>query len=142
MKKIIGGKVYDTETAKELGVYAYSNYGDLNYICKTLYRKKTGEFFLHEEGGANTRYAQQINTNEWCGGEIITPLTYKQAQEWTEKNLTGDEYESIFGIIKEDSEIVRKEFSLKSSTVAKLKRAASERGITMTDLMEDIINRL
>lgn len=52
MKKIINGKKYDTDTAKEVG---YSNNGllstDIDYIEETLYQKKTGEFFLYGEGG-------------------------------------------------------------------------------------------
>ena len=38
MKKIINGKRYDTDTAKELGSWSYSHYGDFAYVCETLYR--------------------------------------------------------------------------------------------------------
>lgn len=47
MKKIINGKKYDTDMAKEVG---YDNNGllcsDFYYIEETLYKKKTGEFFM------------------------------------------------------------------------------------------------
>lgn len=56
MKKIINGKKYDTETAREVACKAWGYYGDLNFVFETLYKKKTGEFFLYGEGGANTSY--------------------------------------------------------------------------------------
>ena len=52
MKKIINGKMYNTETAKYCGGYEFSNCGDFNYVCEELYQKKTGELFLYGEGGA------------------------------------------------------------------------------------------
>ena len=63
MKKIINGKVYDTETAQVLG--SWSNMSDRSFerIDETLYRKRTGEFFLHGEGGPMSRYAVQIGQN-------------------------------------------------------------------------------
>ena len=92
MKKIIKGRVYDTETATELA--SYSNGGtwrDFSHFEETLYRKKTGEFFLHGEGGPMTRYAEAQGQNSWSGGERIMPMTYAEAQEWAEKHLDGDE---------------------------------------------------
>lgn len=46
MKKIISGKVYDTETAKELGSWSnMADYRNFSQFSETLYLKKTGEFF-------------------------------------------------------------------------------------------------
>ena len=67
MKKIIGGngkpwRRYDTETAKAVGSRDNGlSYRDFNHVEETLYRKKTGEFFLHGEGGPMTKYAKQID---------------------------------------------------------------------------------
>ena len=47
MKKIINGKMYNTETAKYCGGYEFSNCGDFNYVCEELYQKKTGELYLY-----------------------------------------------------------------------------------------------
>lgn len=56
--KIINGKRYNTKTAKKVACYSNGYpYTDFGYFCETLYRKKTGEFFLHEDGGAFTKYA-------------------------------------------------------------------------------------
>ena len=84
MNKIINGKKYNTDTATKIA-YQYHN-GD----CRTLYCKKNGEFFLHYE-------------NPVYGGveESIRPITIGEAKTFAEDNLTGEEYEKIFGSVEE-----------------------------------------
>ena len=55
MKKILGGKKYDTETACVVGNYGNGNSG-FGTCSETLYRKRTGEFFLYGEGGPMSKY--------------------------------------------------------------------------------------
>ena len=105
MKKIINGKRYDTDTAKKIGGYQYRYPSDFSWFRETLYKKTTGEFFLHGEGGAKTLYRENIDNNAWRGGEKLIPLTVKSAMEWAEKNLSVDEYEEIFGEVSEDGEM-------------------------------------
>lgn len=101
MKKIINGKLYNTDTAELIGELNNGrSYTDLGYCEDALYRKKTGEFFLHGKGGAMTRYAEWVGDCR-TGGEIIIPLTIIQAMKWTEKNLTAHKYEEIFGKVEE-----------------------------------------
>jgi len=52
MKKIIKGSLYNTDTAKFLGCIepAGQNTNDLNFFRETLYRTKSGKYFLHGEG--------------------------------------------------------------------------------------------
>ena len=101
MKKIINGKKYDTETAKEVACNTWGYYGDLNFVAETLYKKKTGEYFLYAEGGANTIYATQCGCNSWGSGWRITPLTENTAKKWGEENMDGDTYENVFGAVEE-----------------------------------------
>ena len=102
MKKIINGKKYDTETAKKVG-FACNNVGrgDFSWWEEELYQKKTGEFFLYGTGGPASKYNQSCGLNEWTGGEHIYPMTIDEAKKWAEKNLDADEYEEIFGEVKE-----------------------------------------
>ena len=52
MKKIINGKMYNTETAKEIGSWNNGRYrSDFYYVGETLYKKKTGELFVLEKVG-------------------------------------------------------------------------------------------
>lgn len=100
MKRIINGKKYDTDTAKAM--LSYSNaYTGFSHVCETLYRKKTGEFFLYGEGGPMTSYAKPCGDNSWSGGSRITPFTEKEARDWAERHGDADEYEAIFGEVEE-----------------------------------------
>ena len=103
MNRIIGGKRYDTETAPavaENGSRGISR-GDFQWFRETLHKKRTGEFFLHGQGGAMTRYAQRVGQNAWQGGEDIIPLTIEHARTWAEPLMSGDEFEKIFGAVEE-----------------------------------------
>ena len=75
MKKVISGRRYDTDTAKKVGEASYSNCSDFHYWSEELYRKKTGEYFLFGEGGALSKYQQEVGQNEWTGGKEIIPLS-------------------------------------------------------------------
>ena len=97
MKKIIGGKKYDTETAKQVSKTWSAGEGSLGWTEETLYRKKTGEYFLHGEGGPQTRYAEAYGQSGWTGGERIMPLTYDEASEWAEQHMDADAYIAAFG---------------------------------------------
>ena len=102
MKKIIHGKKYDTKTATVIGESGNGlGYRDFNWCEETLYRKKTGEFFLHGEGGPASAYAEHVASGGWTSGETIVPLTIDEAKEWAEDNLSADDYEKIFGEVEE-----------------------------------------
>lgn len=136
MKRIINGKVYDTDTAKALGTGYHGVRGELSFFEESLYRKKTGEFFLYGEGGPMTRYAKTVSFNEWTSGELIMPMTYDEAQRWAEKNLTGDEYEAIFGEIKEDKSRQMVTISVSVSKWELAKREAAKQGISISEYVE------
>ena len=91
MKVIMNGKMYNTETAKNVGSWnTEDNYDGFYYNVQTLYKKKTGEFFIYDYG-MNPRH-------KW---EKIEKLTEKQAKEWSEKHLSTEEYIEIFGDVEE-----------------------------------------
>ena len=77
MNKTINGKRYDTEKAKPVGEAGNGLYpGDLDYYCETLYLKRTGEFFLHMEGGPRSGCAKADGTG-WVGGEELRPVSFE-----------------------------------------------------------------
>ena len=137
MKKVINGKIYNTETAKKVASW-YSSYArnDFHYYEEELYQKKTGEFFLYGEGNAASPYSRSCGQNEWCGGERIEPLTYKEAQKWAEDHLDGDEYCEIFGEPDEDAEDEKMTVRLSAAAAAKLAREAAKNGITKQAQLE------
>ena len=101
MTQIINGKKYSTETAKEIESY-WNGHGsnNFNHLSETLYQKKTGEFFLHGEGGPMTKYSSAYGSM-LCDGEMIIPMTVEQAKKWAEKHMTAEKYEEAFGPVEE-----------------------------------------
>ena len=140
MKKIINNKAYDTETAKELGSWSnMADYGNFSQFSETLYRKKTGEFFLYGEGGPMTKYAVAEGSNSWRGGSRIMPLSFQEAREWAEEHLGGVEYEAIFGEVVEDDSRVQVCYSLSAQAAETVKRRAAELGISASAYVESLI---
>ena len=101
MKKIINGRLYSTETAKE--IYAWDNgfYGSFRYFSEALYQKKTGEFFIFGQGGAMSKYAQPCGENNWGYGERIIPVSESDARKWMEDHADADTYIEVFGEVEE-----------------------------------------
>lgn len=75
MKKIINGKLYDTEKAESFGSRTQT---------ATLYRKNDLTYFLHF-----------TDTKTECGE--IQVITEDEAKEWAVKNLSAEEYIVDFG---------------------------------------------
>lgn len=139
MKKIICGKRYDTNTAKEIGCDSYSNPRDFEHWSEELYQKRTGEFFLYGKGGPMSKYAEITGQSEWAGGEKIIPLSFDKARDWAEKHLGGDEYEEIFGPVEEDDSRRLISLSLPTTAVETLKRLAAESGKSQSELVAEMI---
>lgn len=139
MKKIINGKKYDTETAREIGTHSapYST-SDFSYFYETLYRKRTGEFFLFGVGNAMSRYAAPCDGG-WGRGMEICPLQYEAARKWAEENLSADEYEAAFGEVTEDESKTIMSFSLRGDTCDRIKRGASEAGLSLSAYLDQLV---
>ena len=86
MKRVIDGKVYNTETAEEIGSYSYGYRGDFNRVEETLYKTKKGSFFLAGNGGPQSKYGYSPRQNELCGGYGMSVLTEEEACNWCENH--------------------------------------------------------
>jgi hypothetical protein len=72
MKKIIGGKRYDTEKSTRIACYEYSNPGDFHYVWEQLFVTPAGRYFLAGEGGALSPWGMAIAGNGWgYGADIV-----------------------------------------------------------------------
>lgn len=102
MRRIMGGKLYNTESAKRLGFWSNGlGYRDFQHCEETLYRTKSGQYFIHGAGGPMSRYAKSAGQNQWTGGEHIEPVNEEAAKAWAEEKLSADEYISVFGGVEE-----------------------------------------
>ena len=134
MKKVINGSLYDTETAKLLGEDSYSNPRDFAHWRETLYRTKSGKYFLHGKGGAMTKYAVSVGQNEWSGGEKIIPLTLESAQKWAEEHLSGDDYIKAFGEPEERTTIM-----ISAATKARLSDIKAKTGKSFGEIVAEAV---
>lgn len=140
MRKIINGKSYDTEKAREVAEWGtHLGWRDFHNIEETLYCKKTGEYFLFGEGGPMTQYAEAVGQNSWTGGKRIMPMTYAEAKEWAEKHMDADDYEKEFGEIAEDDSNVVLSISIPGTVDAKLRRMAQEAGISISGMIAKLV---
>ena len=135
MKKIISGKVYDTETATFLADRTHSSTSQFDYIIEQLYRKRTGEYFLYGEGGSLSKYAESAGQNAWIGGKKIIPLSYEAARDWAEEHLEADDYEEIFGKIEEDESEVYITVEVNRFLYEKIKRKAQMEDKTVKEII-------
>lgn len=139
MMKIIKGKKYDTNTATMVAEYWNGLYKDnFGSITEKLYRKRTGEYFLHGSGGARTQYAQHSVGRIGCGEKII-PLSEHGAREWAEMHISSEEYEKVFGAIMEDEKRKDIHLVLATATIDKLRRLAVAKGITASAFIDNLI---
>jgi hypothetical protein len=84
MKKIINGKIYNTDTATRIGNFASDcGPGDFRYEDTDLYITKKGAFFIRGEGGALSRWSEPCGNGQ-CGGSGIEAMTTAEALEWCE----------------------------------------------------------
>lgn len=141
MKKIINGKRYDTETAEYIGSTSWGDGpSDFNHWSEELYRKRTGEFFLYGEGGANSKYREEISMNSWSGGEKIIPLTDDEAREWAEEYLDAEEYEKLFTVTEEEDTGKKiQSFSISGDVISKLTRLSRAHGLSRSQIIEDLV---
>lgn len=131
MKKIIRGRKYDTETARKVGCKTeQAQYGDVDYA---LYRKRTGEYFVHAE------FSYMLDDGN---PDYIKPLSADEANEWAQEHLNADAYDAEFGEIVDDDETISASINLPRKTYDKLRRLAVEAGEPMSKYMTKLIDKL
>lgn len=107
MKKIINGKIYNTETATEL-VYISNNLSssDFRNLTEYLYVTKKGNFFIYWEWWPMTRYAEkEWNMTYW--GKDITAIDKKWVKEWMEenwKNISDEKVDNVMRFLSDELE--------------------------------------
>ena len=142
MKKIITGRIYDTDTATELGTWwSSSDVLDFSHVEEKLYRKRTGEHFLYGYGGPMSKYARAEGQNSWTGGERIMPMSYDEARTWAEEHLDADDYEAAFGEVTEDESEYALYVKLPMPVADKLRRIAGQQGKALRDVLVELIQR-
>ena len=140
MNKVIRGKRYNTETAKLVGTWEANEPENSDFWEKEeLYQKRSGEFFLIGQGGAQTQYARFSMGGENKPGVELRPIEPEEASDWAEEHLTADEYEALFGPVAEDGSRGRITLTLLNSTIDTVRREAQRRKMNFNEYLEKLI---
>ena len=96
MKKIINGKIFDTDKADVIASRS-NGYGfsDFNHCYETLYRTVKGSWFLYGEGGPLSKYAEPVKGGS-AGGRDIIVMTEQEAIDWMQKHNKIEALEAYF----------------------------------------------
>lgn len=142
MQRIIKGKSYNTETAV---LVAEADNGcwprDVHFCWETLYRKRTGEYFLHLKGGPASPAGHPVGQNSWIAGEKIKPMTFNEVLEWAEDRLNVEEYKNLFGEPPADDKAVVATI-INPESKMRLEQEASRLGLSQRALLEQMIEKL
>jgi hypothetical protein len=93
MKKVIDGKLYNTNTAQL--VHSYGRGSAWQEDKETLYRSQKGAWFLYGEGGPKSQYSEP-EPGGWSTGTLI-PFTDGEALRWLEQHASADVALEHFG---------------------------------------------
>jgi len=98
MKKVVKGRIIDTDKMVKVSEVRCGNVTDYNYVRETLYFDPESKlFYLYGRGGAASRYAEAVGINQWSEGEKLMKITKGLALQWLEKNgiTVTDEIEKV-----------------------------------------------
>ncbi len=97
MKRVVNGKLYDTEKAEEVASWGNGlGNSDFRHVEETLYRTKKGNWFLEGSGGPMTKYSDSNGNTKW-GTTLLIPLNSEEAKEWLEERDYPEIYSEYFG---------------------------------------------
>jgi hypothetical protein len=96
MKKVIDGKLYNTDTATLVADYEpFSNRSDFNWWCEELYVTNKGNWFIFGTGGPASQYSKSGGGSAW-GSSDIRAIEPFHAYEWLESHNKIEAIEKHF----------------------------------------------
>ena len=103
MRQVIGGKLYNTETAMEICDVPCSNYpGDFEYHETKLYKSPRGKYLVAGHGGPKSRWSRTVGNNSWSGGRGIEIVDNEEAREIMESAELSPEEMRAAGVTVEE----------------------------------------
>ena len=100
MRKVINGRVYNTETAEMIAKNGSFN-GNFYDYSEELYKTKKGNWFLYGKGGAMSKYAVHEGNGWTSGGSSLLALSEDEAKKTLEDWNEVEVIETHFGEMEE-----------------------------------------
>lgn len=98
MRKIIDERLYDTETAEEIGSWGRGVPFEEDYESHVLYRKSNGEFFLLNEISNESRVWAYVRQDRLDKSWQIEKISTLEARRLVAERLDTSIYEELFGL--------------------------------------------
>ncbi len=98
MRKVVKGKVVDTERMQKLAEVRFGNLTAYIYVWESLFYDPDSKLlYLYGRGGPASRYAEPVGIDQWSEGEKLLRLTKGLALQWLEENQISitDEMQKI-----------------------------------------------
>jgi hypothetical protein len=104
MKKVIDGKLYDTNEARCVAEFVSPEcVNDFNYYEEKLFLTKNGRWFLAGAGNAMSKYSERAVGGGSQAGDGLFPLEPEEALEWLEAYGDTEDILEHFGSKIEDA---------------------------------------
>lgn len=103
MKQVIEGKMYDTETATQIGSNCYGYPGDFDFVLEELYITQKGNLFLYGTGGPTSKYSEKAGGIMYTGGSNIRRMSKEEAFIWCEDHDCTETIEDYFSDMIEEA---------------------------------------
>ena len=84
-KRVIDGKVYNTETAECIAEYERGERSNFHFVYEALYRTPKGRYFLEYSGGPLSVYAENHGPHLVSGSSGIRVVEPDEALQWCER---------------------------------------------------------
>lgn len=103
MQQVINRTLYDTESSERIARYAgNTDPSDFYFLIEELYKTAAGDYFIHGQGGAQTKYAKRVSGGR-TGSEEIREVTEEEALEWCEDRsidgeIVADEFQDLIDV--------------------------------------------
>lgn len=138
MKKIVRGKLCNTETATKLASYEHGYADQSNWYTEELYRTNSGTYFIYGRGNAASPYAVACDDGGFDSGDSIRVVPIESAKVWAEKHLDADKYLAVFGD-PEDAASTRLCINISAAARKQLEAIQAETKIPFGDIVSAAI---
>ena len=138
IKKVIKGVLYNTESAKMLG--RRESMRGSRCLFETLYKTKSGHYFLYGEILPMSAYASRQKDNLLSDSKFIIPLTPALAVQWGRKNLTAPECNKQFDEPEDSGCKEKLSLSVSSAVKRKLEKQRKETGKSISRIISELVS--
>lgn len=137
MKKVIGGSVYNTDTARKVGQWDNGKLDGPEWGRETLYQTKSGRYFLRFAGGPDSEHAEVAADGQRSRGVRLQPISPSDAAAWAADRMSPQQFSAEFGPPANPKELEQLNLSIPAGVKSKLERMKAETGKSISQIVSE-----